>query len=133
MSHRLGAFLLASVLAGALILAAVPASAAVKWTSVMDMHGAKLQACKTKIDGGWRIRVRLNNASDHGHQAGFNIRDGSGDIVGRAFFNIGDRRISPVRRVVYRPGNTIGAGMAEAGNDGGGGGGELRIGDIGRC
>lgn len=113
-------------------LAATPATAATTWTTIQSTHGAKLQGCKVPVDGGWRLRARLVNSSDHGHQAGVSVRR-DGKIVDHAYFLVVKRRISKVRSVVWRPGTTLSAGMADADDNGGGGGGSFALGSIKRC
>jgi hypothetical protein len=114
------------------LLVATPSTAASTWTTIMSTHGAKLQGCKVPVDNGWRLRARLVNGSDHGHQAGVSVRR-DGEIVDRAYFLVVKRRTSKVRSVVWRPGTTLSAGMAEADDNGGGGGGSFTIGSIKRC
>jgi len=124
------AALAAAALLGPVALAG-PASAAT-WTTIQSWDGAKLQGCKVKLDQGWKLKLRLVNASDHGHQAGVSVRR-NGELVDRAYFKVIQRRTSKVRSVVVRPGNTLSAGMAEADDNGGGGGGEFTLGAVEKC
>jgi hypothetical protein len=111
-------------------LVAAPASAA-SWTKISGMHGAQVQGCKVPVDNGWRLKVRLDNDSDHGHFGGVSVSRG-GKQVDRANFRVLERRVSKVRSVVVRQGDVLSGGIGEA-DSGQGHGGVFFIGSIRVC
>lgn len=132
MTHRAFSCLVTSLALAGTVLVSASADAAATWTTIQSTDGAKLQGCKVKLSKGWRLKVRLVNASDHGHQAGVTVRR-DGDLVDRAYFKVIDRRISKVRSVGVRPGDILSAGMAEADDTGGGGGGQFTLPTVRKC
>lgn len=111
-------------------LLAAPATAA-SWTKISGIHGAQVQGCKVPIANGWRLKVRLVNGSDHGHDGGVTVnRDGK--IVDRANFRVLDRGVSKVRNVVVRSGDVLIGGIGEA-DSGQGHGGVFYLGSIRVC
>jgi len=132
MTNRFRTAAVATALALAVPTALAEPAQAATWSTIQTSDGAKLQGCKVKLTKGWRLRLRLVNSSNHGHQAGVSVRR-DGDVVDRAYFKVIKRKTSRVKSVVVRPGDTLSAGMAEADNSGGGGGGEFSLGTIKKC
>ena len=132
MTYRYRTAAVATALALAVPAALAETAEAATWSTIQTSDGAKLQGCKVKLTKGWRLRLRLVNSSDHGHQAGVSVRR-DGELVDRAYFKVVKRGTSRVKAVKVRSGDTLSAGMAEADDSGGGGGGEFSLGTIKKC
>lgn len=77
-----------------LIATAAPATAA--WQSVTVVHGAKLQACRTTVDGSPVLQVRLDNRQGkHAHRGGIHR---TGSQQSRSF-RAAAGKVSPVKRI----------------------------------
>lgn len=123
--------LVAALLLGPL---AGSADATTSWSTLLQVHGAKTQACRVSAQGGdaWRIRLRLVNGSAHTHLAGGSVqRDGR--EVDEVSFRVAPHRTSDVKSVLVRRGGSdmLVVGMGETTGEGLGG--DVQVSDIGRC
>lgn len=94
------------------LLVATAPSASAAWQTQQTFHGAKVQLCKVRISGGWRIKVRLDNRrGDHVHHGAVG-RDRNGRYTG-VQVRAAAGRISSVKSVTYRAGDDLSWGGGE--------------------
>lgn len=118
----------APLVAVSFALLASPAEAA--WTTNTTVHDAKVQVCKVKREGGWKIKLRVDNRkADHGHYGTlFRMR---GDH--RTSVKVWARRgkVSELTSLRARKGDSLETMVSERNGVGAGGG--IPIGAIARC
>lgn len=111
MTSRLTALIVAVGLALAGLVATAP-SASAAWKTQHTFHGAKVQLCKARMAGGWRIKVRVDNRNgDHVHHGSIGRTRGNRSTFQTVRAAAG--RISPVKSVTYRAGDTLDWGGGE--------------------
>lgn len=112
-SRRIAALAGAALLGSSLIpLSTGSAQAASGFRAVVTSHGAKIEACKVKTNGGWRVKARLNNrGSNHAHRGGASGR------AGKVSFRAAKGKMSKAKRIpgVYRASEFISGGLDNVG------------------
>lgn len=129
MTSRLTALIVAVGLAFAGLVATAP-SASAAWSTQHTFHGAKVQLCKARISGGWRVKVRLDNRNGkHVHHGSVGRTRGNDSVFATVRAAAG--RVSGVKSVTYRAGDELswGGGETEGINFGD----QARIGRIAAC
>ncbi|QIG45297.1 hypothetical protein G5V58_23365 [Nocardioides anomalus] len=128
-SRRLAAAAVSTLaaLTAACVAAAAPAHAA-DWTTVLSVHKAKTQLCKTPVPGGYRVKIRLDDrTSDHAHLAGMSTGAEGASVDVKAAAG----EVSKVRSLVVRRGDDLVVGMGEPTGEGMGG--DQSLTRIGAC
>lgn len=112
MISRLSALGAVAALVLSLLVATAPAANA-GWKSQHTFHGAKVQLCKVRTDGGHRVKVRLDNRRGrHTHTGSFG-RVRNGKYTG-AQVRAAAGRISGTKAVAVRAGDQLSWGGGEA-------------------
>jgi hypothetical protein len=120
MTSRLAALAATLGLTLTLLVAAAP-SASAAWKTQHTFHGAKVQLCKARMSGGWRVKVRLDNRNGKHVHHGAVGRDRNG-IYDGVEVRAAAGRVSGVKSVTYRRGDDLlwGGGEGEGINFGDG-------------
>lgn len=123
--HAITAVLLTALASTVLVLGSTaPASAA--WKTSTVVHGAKLQVCKTFVQGRPFLRARLDNRrGEHAHRGGLSRPGQSRTLTARA------GRISEVKQLSVNGSRSFSTYVADV--DGPGAGGGLDPRDVPRC
>lgn len=123
-----GTLLTTLVLTGS-VVSASPAHAA--WGSFTNVHDARAQLCKVRLDDGvFRVRLRLDNRkADHAHR-GLLYRDRDGGTTSTKV-RADAGAVSGVKAVRWRSGDSLVSAVGEI--DGPSAGGGVGIGEIPRC
>lgn len=111
MTSRLAALGAAAGLVLTLLVATAPAANAA-WGTQHTFHGAKVQLCKVRTTGGYRVKVRVDN------RGGRHTHHGSvGRTRNRQYDGVQVRaaagRISTMKAVTYRAGDQLSWGAGE--------------------
>ncbi|MCD4526851.1 hypothetical protein [Nocardioides sp. cx-173] len=116
-----------TVASGVLVgLTQSPASAA--WSTVTNVHGAKLQTCRTA--NGAAVRLRVNNwQGKHAHRGGLFRKRGGKTVYYGVVAQKG--RLSPTRQMPVQAGDSLGTLVGEINGPAAGGGVPLSM--IPRC
>lgn len=111
-------------------LVAAPPAQAARWTNLVTIHQAKLQACRTTgPNGGTIVRARLNNLrGNHAHLSTVSRERGNVVVIR---FRAAAGRSTGVKSIRARLGESLSGGIRETNGVGAGGGFSPR--DLVRC